>query len=110
WAFASTTNAMVSNIIGQGKQDQVIHLIKKIGKLSLSFTTILCLIVNIFPGLFLKVFGRDETFISDAVPVIRMVTIGILCMSVATIWLNAVTGTGNTKVNLLIEIICITIY
>ncbi len=28
WAFGSTTNAMVSNIIGQGKQEQVPHLDK----------------------------------------------------------------------------------
>lgn len=110
WAFASTTNAMVSNIIGQGKQDQVISLIKKIVLLSLSFTVVLCLLVNVFPGLFLQVFGRDKTFIADAIPVIRMVTVGILCMSAATIWLNAVTGTGNTKINLLIEIVCISIY
>ena len=110
WAFASTTNAMVSNIIGQGKQDQVIQLVNKIVKLSLSFTLTLCLIVNLFPGFFLEIFGRDRTFIEDAVPVIRMVSVGVLCMSVATVWLNTVTGTGNTKVNLLIEIICISIY
>jgi putative MATE family efflux protein len=110
WAFASTSNAMVSNVIGQGKKDQVIPLIKKIVKLSITFTVVLCLLVNIFPGLFLSVFGRDESFIIDAIPVIRMVTAGIIAMSVATIWLNAVTGTGNTKINLAIEVICIFIY
>ncbi len=31
-------------------------------------------------------------------------------MSFGTIWLNAVTGTGNTKVNLMIEAITIIIY
>jgi Na+-driven multidrug efflux pump len=31
-------------------------------------------------------------------------------MSFSTIWLNAVTGTGNTKVNLLIEFITIVLY
>jgi putative MATE family efflux protein len=110
WAFASTSNAMVSNVIGQGKKDQVIPLIKKIVKLSMSFTVVLCLLVNLFPGLFLSVFGRDESFISDAIPVIRMVTVGIMAMSVATIWLNAVTGTGNTRINLAIEVICIFVY
>ncbi len=110
WAFASTSNAMVSNVIGQGKKDQVIALIKKIMKLSMSFTAALCLLVNLFPGLFLSVFGRDESFITDAIPVIRMVTVGIMVMSAATIWLNAVTGTGNTKINLAIEVICISVY
>ncbi len=110
WAFASTTNAMVSNIIGQGKKDKVIMLIKKIMSLSFVFTFFLCLLINLFPDVFLKVYGRDINFTRDAIPVIRMVTVGMLSMSIATIWLNAVTGTGNTRMNLLIEIAAITIY
>ncbi|MBK6481367.1 MAG: hypothetical protein IPF93_24725 [Saprospiraceae bacterium] len=34
WAFAATSNNMVSNIIGQGHLDQVIPLIKRIASLS----------------------------------------------------------------------------
>ncbi|NOT51032.1 MAG: MATE family efflux transporter, partial [Chitinophagaceae bacterium] len=33
-----------------------------------------------------------------------------LAMSVATVWLNSVTGTGNTKINLAIEIVTILLY
>ena len=110
WAFASTSNAMVSNIIGQGKKDQVIFLIKKISRLSFIFTVSLCLLINIFPDIFLSLYGREESFISEAIPVIRIVSVGLLFMSVATVWLNAVTGTGNTKINLGIEIIAIVLY
>ncbi len=110
WAFASTANAMVSNVIGQDKKDKVIMLIKKITGLSFVFTFFLCLLINLFPSLFLSVYGRDSGFVADAVPVIRIVTMGMLCMSIATVWLNSVTGTGNTRVNLLIEIVAIVIY
>ncbi|NOT52488.1 MAG: MATE family efflux transporter [Chitinophagaceae bacterium] len=110
WAFASTANAMVSNIIGQGKKEQVLLLIKKITKLSFGFTFFLCVLANLFPGLFLGVFGRDQSFTTDAIPVLRTVTIGLLAMSVATVWLNSVTGTGNTKINLAIEIVTILLY
>jgi multidrug resistance protein, MATE family len=110
WAFASTSNAMVSNIIGQGKKDKVEMLIKKIMLLSFCFTAFLCLLLNLFPDIFLSVFGQGKTFVAEAIPVIRIVSLGVLCMSVATVWLNAVTGTGNTKINLLIEIITITLY
>lgn len=110
WAFASTANAMVSNVIGQGKKEQVVRLIKKISKLSISFTFLLCLLINVFPQLFLSVYGRDSSFTSEAIPVIRMVTIGMMTMSFSTIWLNAVTGTGNTRINLAIEIVAIVLY
>jgi hypothetical protein len=45
-----------------------------------------------------------------ATPVLRVVAIAILLMSVSTIWLNAVTGTGNTVINLSIELITIVLY
>jgi len=110
WAFASTSNAMVSNIIGQGKKDKVIGLIKKISKLSFGFTIVLCTLANIFPALFLSIYGRDAGFIQEAIPVIRIVTAGMLVMSFATVWLNAVTGTANTRVNLGIEVVAILVY
>ena len=110
WAFASTTNAMVSNVIGQDKKDKVEMLIKKIMWLSFGFTCFLCLLINFFPELFLSIFHFNNEFIGEAIPVIRIVTVGMLAMSIATVWLNAVTGTGNTRVNLLIEIAAIIIY
>src|SRR5258706_9869424 len=48
WAFASTTNAMVSNIIGQGMEDRVTELIYKILKLSSGFATIVVILLNLF--------------------------------------------------------------
>ena len=110
WSFASTSNAMVSNIIGQGKKDQVVFLINKIARLSFICTASLCLLINLFPALWLSMYGREEGFINDAIPVVRIVSVGLLCMSVATVWLNGVTGTGNSKVNLGIEIITILLY
>lgn len=110
WAFASTTNTMVSNVIGQGKKDKVFGLIKKIMWLSLGFTAFLCALVNLFPDIFFSIYSQRNDFTRDGIPIIRIVSVGLLFMSVATIWLNAVTGTGNTRVNLLIEIAAIALY
>jgi len=110
WAFAQTSNTMVSNVIGQGKQDQVILLVNKIMKLSLLFSVSLCLLINFFPEVFLHLYRQNVYFNTEAVPVIRMVSVGILTMSVATVWLNAVTGSGNTRMNLYFEIITILFY
>lgn len=110
WAFASTTNAMVSNIIGQGLQHKVIELIYKIVKLNLGFAAIVCALLNIFPSLFLSVYGQGDVFITTAIPVLRIVSFALLLMAVSVVWLNAVTGTGNTKINLYIEIFAIIFY
>lgn len=110
WAFAGTSNAMVSNLMGQRKEDRVVEAITKIMLLSFAFCCGMCLLVNIFPAQFFALFGQDKSFVAEAVPVLRMVTIGMMIMSIANIWLNGVTGTGKTRVNLAIEIIAITIY
>jgi multidrug resistance protein, MATE family len=110
WAFAFTTNTMVSNIIGQGKSEEVMPLIKRVVKLSVGISAILFLLLNLFPVLFLSFYGQGDGFISEAIPVLRIVSVALLMMSFGTIWLNAVTGTGNTKVNLVIELITIGIY
>jgi MATE family multidrug resistance protein len=110
WAFASAANTMVSNIIGQGKEEEVIPLIRRIIKISFSISLVLFILLNIWPEWFISFYGQDEAFIADAIPVIQVVSFALLMMSFGTIWLNAVTGTGNTKVNLLIEFITIIIY
>lgn len=110
WAFASTTNAMVSNIIGQGMQDKVVMLIHKIIRLSVACSLVFVLLLNIAPGFLLKAYGQDDSFIQAAIPVARIISIALLMQSVSVIWLNAVTGTGNSKMNLFTEAIAIVLY
>jgi multidrug resistance protein, MATE family len=110
WAFASATNMMVSNIIGQGRINEVIPLIKRISKISFSISLVFFLALNTVPELFLSFYGQGDDFIQEAIPVVRVVSVALLMMSFSTVWLNAVTGTGNTRVNLMIELITIAIY
>lgn len=110
WSFAATTNTMVSNIIGQGKQDLVLPLIHRIAKLSLACSVVIMIILNLFPRLFLSFYGQGEAFIAEAVPVMRVVSVALIMMSFSVVWLNAVTGSGNTLVNLTIELITIILY
>lgn len=110
WAFAATTNAMVSNIIGQGRQEEVIGLIKKIALISFSISAFIFVVLNSWPALFLSFYGQGPEFMAAGIPVIRVVSVALMMMSFSTVWLNAVTGTGNTKVNLLIELVTIFLY
>jgi Na+-driven multidrug efflux pump len=110
WAFASTTNSMVSNVIGQGRRDEVLLLIGKIARLSFMVSVLVCLTLNIFPGFYLSLFRADERFITEGIPVVRVVSFAILVMSQGSIWLNAVTGTGNSRMTFFIELVAIAFY
>jgi len=110
WAFAATSNTMVSNIIGQGMNRRVMILVKRIALLSSGSTILIFIPLQFFPKVLLGIFLEDPTYLDAAIPVLRIVSFAILLMSVSTICLNAVTGTGNTKVNLLIEAVTILLY
>jgi len=110
WALAATTNSMVSNIIGQGKKDDVLGLVNKITKLSLTIAFFVCAALNLFPDLYLSLFRNDAKFIETGVPVLRAVAFAMIILSIGTIWLNAVTGTGNSQMTFWIEIAAVLFY
>jgi MATE family, multidrug efflux pump len=110
WAFAATSSSMVSNIIGQGKKEKVQSLIFRIVKISTGLSLIAAILINLFPRLFLSIYGQDQNFITAGIPVMRIVTAAMVLMSFSVIWMNAVTGTGNSRITFLIELITIILY
>jgi len=110
WSFASASNSMVSNIIGQKLQHRVKELIFKITKIALIFSVSIAILINAFTRLFLSVYGQSDSFIKAAIPVARIISLALILQSVSAIWLNAVVGTGNSKRNLITEIVAIIFY
>jgi len=110
WAFASTSNTMVSNLVGQGREDRVMELITLISKWSFGLCLFMCTLLNVFPATFFNLFGQQGAFVEEAISVVRVVSVGLLLMSVSLVWLNGVTGTGKTTINLIIEIVAISLY
>jgi Na+-driven multidrug efflux pump len=110
WAFASTVNTIVSNIIGQERHEEVLPLIVRASVISFLFSLVIFVILNLKPEWFLGFYGQGSEFIDYGIPVMRVVAIGLLAMSFSTVWLNAVTGTGNTKINLIIELVTLILY
>jgi multidrug resistance protein, MATE family len=110
WAFGATSNAMVSNIIGQGRRELVFPCIKMIMRMSVGIAVVVSAFLFFFPGLYLSIYGRGAGFIEAGTPVIRVVASALVLMSMATIWLNAVTGTGNSRTTFLIELAAIVAY
>lgn len=111
WALAATTNSMVSNIIGQGRKEEVISLVWKISRLSLFIAVLVCAVLNFFPQVYLSLFRPGEMqFINEGTPVIRLIGFVILLLSLGTVWLNAVTGTGNSRATFLVELGALVFY
>lgn len=110
WAFASTCNSMVSNLIGQGLLDEVIPLIKKITKVSFLLSLSLGLPMMLFPSWFLGLLVKDPELVLVGTDSLRVVVLAIWTLSISTISFNGVLGTGNTRLNMIFEFVAIVFY
>ena len=110
WALATTCNTMVSNLIGQGRRREVTGVILRICKLSLLYAAVVCAGLLLFSREFLSIYSNDLSLISFAIPSMRVIVLATLVMSISTVVFNGVVGTGNTLVNLTIEITCVSSY
>ena len=109
-SLSTTANSFVSNAIGAGGVDHVVSIIKKIAKLS--FSIMLCCIVftALFPQAILSVYTNDQTLITEAVSSVYIICVAMLIASVANVYFNGISGTGNTRSALMLEMITLVIY
>lgn len=110
WAFAATTNSLVSNILGQGKPELMKTLLQRIILLSTGISLLVALLMNIFADNVLSIYGQPEAFRAEAIPVLRVISVAMVLMSFSVVFLNAVVGTGNSRITLMIEVVAITFY
>jgi Na+-driven multidrug efflux pump len=110
WGFSVAANSMVSNIIGQGKQNEVFHLLKKIITLTLCITLLIIIINFLIPIPLLSLFSSDSILIHDSLGSLRIISLAMLFFSFAIVSISALSGTGATRIALYIEIGAIAIY
>lgn len=110
WALASTCNTMVSNLLGQGRPDAVVALVKRIILLSLCFALVLSVLLQLFPTDFLAFYTDEQDVVAAGLKSLKVLSYSILVMSVATVCFNALVGMGRTLVNLLVEVACVLLY
>jgi MATE family, multidrug efflux pump len=110
WGFAAAANSMTSNLIGQKKEDEVLSLLKKIIVLSFIITSVMVSFNGIFPSVALSITTSDPALIHDATGSFYIVCGAMILFCSSFILFNGVSGTGNTKIAMLIEIGNIFVY
>lgn len=109
-AFSTTANSFVSNAIGAGNKDQVIAIIKKISGLSFSFMAVIVLIACLIPRWLVSIYTNDTSLQDASVPSLYVVFIAMLVCSLGSISFSGVSGTGNTRSALAMELITLLFY
>jgi putative MATE family efflux protein len=109
-ALAATSSTLVSNIIGAGKHKEALPLIWKIARLSLGIVGSFVALIALFPRLILSIYTPDADLVTASLPSLYVVLAVLPIVAIGYIFFNSVSGTGNTRKALLIEVIALVIY
>jgi putative MATE family efflux protein len=109
-SFSTTTNSFVSNAIGAGRADQVIPIIKKIAGLSFGIMAVVVLVVCLIPRTLVSIYTNDISLLEDSIPALYVISAAMLVCSLGSISFSGVSGTGNTRSALALELITLTFY
>ncbi len=110
FAFSTTTNTLVSKVIGEGHTDQVFSTIGKVLKNCLLCTIPIVVIVAIFPVTIASIYTDDLNFATLVVPSILVICSGTIFQGIGNAYFEAVSGTGNTSAALYLESIILVVY
>lgn len=105
WGLSSATNTLVSFVIGEGRNDQVMPLLKKITGISILSALPFILINVLFPQQVLGIAVESNVLglIQDSIPTLYVMSFALFLFGLAITIYSGVTGTGNTRTALLIE-------
>ncbi len=110
WGFTSTTNAFVSQLIGAGREQQLKQLLKRVLTLCLSLVGLLAVLCLAFSTSIMGIYTNDTALIVQALPTMRVVALASFSQAMGFVLLNAVSGTGRTRVSLTIEMLTLVVY
>ncbi len=109
-SLATTTNSFVSNTIGAGYKEQVLPTISRIARLCLGIEFLFVLVVCIFPSAILSIYTNDADLIRNSIPSLYVISLAILLSALGNVAFNGVSGTGNTRTALVLELITLAFY
>lgn len=109
-AFASTNSSLVSNLIGAGKSDQVMGLSGRMIRLCYAFVIPIGILLALFPSVVLRIYTDNPDLIAGSIASLWVMLSSYLLAVPAFIFFFSVSGTGNTRVALGIDMLSILVY
>lgn len=103
-ALSTTANTLVSNLIGAGGSSGVVTLLHKISRMSFLIMVVCVGLCVAFPESILSVYTNEEALLVESVSALYVVCGAMLIASLANVYFNGISGTGNTQAALVLEV------
>lgn len=109
-AFSSTCSTLVSNIIGEGREDKVMSIVKRILKISYGIIVVMIVAFSFFPQQIIRIYTDIPDLMVATVPSMLVMLSSYLFSVGAQVYFQAVSGTGNTRTAFRLELAALVIY
>lgn len=111
-ALATTANTLVGNTIGMGNVKGVLPLIKKVALLNLGIVVIMIIATLAAPEFWISFIAPHDqvSLIKDTVAPLIVLLFSLPISSLGIVAFSSISGTGNTRVALILELITMAIY
>ena len=109
-AFSATCSTLVSNIIGEGHQDKVMSLIKRILKLSYGIVSVMVILFCLFPEAIARIYTDIPDLVKASAPSLIVMCSSYFLNVGGQVFFQAVSGTGSTKTAFKLELIALAVY
>jgi Na+-driven multidrug efflux pump len=109
-AFSATCSTLVSNIIGEGHQDKVMSLVKRILKLSYGIVSAMIIVFCLFPDAIARIYTDIPSLVSASIPAIVVMCSSYFLNVGGQVFFQAVSGTGSTKTAFKLEMVALAVY
>jgi len=108
--IGQATQTLVSTLIGQGGTALVGTLVKRLISISFASSLVLVVLNALLPEAVIQLFTNDVEILQAALPIMPVVSVGIMIFSVAMVLISVVSGSGNTLITMFIEMATISVY
>lgn len=109
-AFAASCGSLISNLIGSGNQAYVRITIRQHVRMAFACIVPLLLFITLFPNLILSIYTDIPELRAASIPSLWVLCSAYLFLVPSNIYLQAVSGTGNTRTALALELGALGIY
>ena len=109
-AFASTNSSLVSNLIGAGESDRVLPLCRRMIGLCYAFVLPIGILIAMFPSTVLRSYTDNPDLIASSIPSLWVMLSSYLFAVPGFIYFFSVSGTGDTRRALEIDMASIFVY
>lgn len=112
WGFASTTNTIVSNLVGQRQSNAILPTMRKTAIICFIMTMILAIPFVIFPEYILyPIIGTDDaSLLVTSKPTLLILLVIVGLFSIISIYVNGIAGLGATIYGLWVQIFSAVVY